>query len=62
VTFPLIEDDSFALGQGLNITGRFTDENKTGMAFIVLDSASDGQKFRRVLEEALSKALTNVLV
>ena len=57
-----IEDDSFALDQGLNITGRFTDENKTGMAFIVLDSASDGQQFRRVLEEALSKALTNNLV
>ena len=57
-----IDDHSFALDQGLNITGHFTNENKTGMAFIVLDSASDGQKFRRVLEEALGKALTNNLV
>ena len=57
-----IYDFSFALDQGLNITGHFTDENKMGMAFIVLDSASDGRRFRRVLEEALSKALTNNLV
>lgn len=43
--------------QGLNITGRYTDKNKTGMTFIVLDAEADGQKFSHVLEEALSKAM-----
>lgn len=42
--------------QGLNITGRYTDKNKTGITFIVLGSEPDGQKFRQVLEEALGKA------
>lgn len=42
--------------QGLNITGRYTDKNKTGITFIVLDSELDGQEFRRALKEALSKA------
>jgi hypothetical protein len=42
--------------QGLNITGRYTDKNKTGIAFIALDTDSDGQMFRQVLEEAVSKA------
>jgi len=41
---------------GLNITGRYTDRNKTGMTFIVLGSGPDGQKFRQVLGEALNKA------
>jgi hypothetical protein len=41
--------------QGLNITGRYTDKNKTGITFIVLDFEPAGQKFRKVLEEALSK-------
>jgi len=41
--------------QGLNITGRFTDKNKTGITFIVLGSEPDGQKFRQVLQEAQSK-------
>lgn len=40
---------------GLNITGRYTDRNKTGMTFLVLGSGPDGQRFRKVLEEALSK-------
>jgi hypothetical protein len=42
--------------QGLNITGRYTDKNKTGITFIVLGSEPDGQKFRQVLQEARSKA------
>jgi len=42
--------------QGLNITGRFTDKNKTGITFIVLDAEADGRAFRHVLEEAMSKA------
>ena len=42
--------------QGLNITGRYTDKNKTGITFIVLDSEVDGQEFRRVLKEALGRA------
>lgn len=45
-----------ASDQGLNITGRYTDETKTGIVFIVLDSNLDARKFRQVLEEELSKA------
>ena len=41
--------------QGLNITGRYTDKNRTGITFIMIDSGTDGQQFRHVLEEALSK-------
>jgi hypothetical protein len=41
--------------QGLNITGRYTDKNRTGITFIVLDAEADGQKFRDVLQEALRK-------
>ena len=39
--------------QGLNITGRYTDKNKTGITFIVLEADGDGQKFRQILDEAL---------
>ena len=39
--------------QGLNITGRYTDKNKTGITFIMLGAEADGQKFRQVLSEAL---------
>jgi hypothetical protein len=42
--------------QGLNITGRYTDKNKTGITFIVLEAEADGQKFRQVLNEALRNA------
>jgi len=42
--------------QGLNVTGRYTDRNRTGITFIVLDSEPDGQKFRQVLDEALKRA------
>lgn len=42
--------------QGLNITGRYTDKNKTGITFIVLGSEPAGQEFRQVLKEARSKA------
>lgn len=38
--------------EGLNITGRYTDKNKTGIIFIGLDTDIDGQKFRQVLEQA----------
>ena len=41
---------------GLNITGRYTDVNKTGMTFISLGSEPDGQNFRQILKEALKKA------
>jgi hypothetical protein len=47
---------AIAPDEGLNITGRFTDKNKTGITFIVLDAEPDGQKFRKVLGEAMSKA------
>jgi len=39
--------------QGLNVTGRYTDKNKTGITFIMLDSEADGHRFRKVLKEAL---------
>ena len=39
--------------QGLNITGRYTDKNKIGITFIVLEAGGDGQKFRQILDEAL---------
>ena len=39
--------------QGLNITGRYTDKNRTGITFIVLEAEADGEKFRQVLNEAL---------
>ncbi|NJC95715.1 MAG: hypothetical protein C3F07_03415 [Anaerolineales bacterium] len=42
--------------QGLNITGRYTDKNKTGITFIVLGSDPDGQNFRQVLKAAMDKA------
>jgi hypothetical protein len=42
--------------QGLNITGRYTDKNRTGITFIVLEAEADGQKFRHVLDEALKMA------
>jgi hypothetical protein len=42
--------------EGLNIMGRYTDENRSGMAFIALDSNADGREFRQALEEVLSKA------
>jgi hypothetical protein len=47
---------SIPADEGLNITGLYTVKNKTGMAFIALDSNADGQKFRQVLQKALSKA------
>jgi hypothetical protein len=46
--------------QGLNITGRYTDKNKTGITFIVLDSEAEGQKFREVLKQALRRAVVKV--
>ena len=44
---------SISPDQGLNVTGRYTNKNRTGMTFIVLDSDTSGQKFRNVLQEAL---------
>ncbi len=40
---------------GLNITRRYTNKNKTGINFIGLDSGVDGQSFRQHLEEAINK-------
>ncbi len=42
--------------QGLNITARYTDKNRAGITFIVLESDADGQKFRQVLDEAVRNA------
>ncbi len=42
--------------EGLDITGRYTDSNKTGMTFIALGAEPDGQKFRQVLQEAMKTA------
>ena len=39
--------------QGINITGRYTDKNKVGITFIMLEAGADGQKLRQVLNEAL---------
>lgn len=40
--------------EGLNITGRYTDKNRTGITFIGLGTDIDGQKFRQVLEQAIN--------
>jgi hypothetical protein len=42
--------------QGLNIIGRYTDKNRAGTSFIVLDSGAEGQQFRQVLREAMKTA------
>jgi hypothetical protein len=47
---------AITLDQGLNITDHYTDKNKTGITFLVLDAEADGQQFRHVLREAMSKA------
>jgi hypothetical protein len=51
-------DEPYAITpeQGLNITGCYTDKNKTGITFIVLEAKAYGQKFRRVLNQALRNA------
>lgn len=41
--------------QGLNVTGRYTDRNRTGITFIGLSTEPDGQRFRQVLEAALNR-------
>ena len=41
---------------GMNITGRYTDVTKQGLAFIGLGTDSAGEKFRRVLQHAIQKA------
>ncbi|MEP7137768.1 MAG: hypothetical protein ABI904_22815 [Chloroflexota bacterium] len=40
---------------GLNITGRYTGGNRTGMTFISLGTEPDGQNFQQVLKKALNK-------
>jgi len=40
--------------QGLNVTGRYTNKNRTGITFIMLDCEPDGLRFRKVLEEAMN--------
>ncbi len=44
---------------GINVTGRFTDVNKTGAVFIGLGLQADGQKFQQILEDAIKKASNN---
>ena len=40
---------------GLNVTGRYTSVQKTGITFIALDTGPAGKKFRQVLSEARKK-------
>lgn len=47
---------AIAPDQGLNISGRYTDQNRMGTLFIVLEAGTDGKKFRQVLDQALRKA------
>lgn len=49
---------TIAPDEGLNITGRYTNANKSGMTFIALGSGPDGQKFRQALREAKKQADT----
>ena len=44
--------------QGFILTARYTDRNRTGPTFIVLDSGVEGKKFRKILHEALSASRT----
>ena len=41
---------------GLNVTGQYTDVNKTGMTFIAIGNEPDGKKFRETLQDAIAKA------
>ena len=41
---------------GINVTGRYTDANKTGRTFIVLGSDRDGKKFRELLDRTMKRA------
>ncbi len=41
---------------GLNITGRYTNVNQTGITFIALGADPDGQRFRELLGQAMKKA------
>ena len=47
--------------QGPNITGRYTNKNKTGITFIVLEAEADGQEFRQVLDEAMKNVAKQFL-
>lgn len=51
--FPIAPD------HGINVTGRYTDKNKTGMTFIVLGPDSAGDNFRKILEEAMRKIINS---
>jgi len=42
--------------QGLNITGRYTNVNQTGITFLSLGTEADGKNFRLILEDAIKKA------
>jgi len=48
---------AFSPDKGLNVTGRYTNRNKTGITFIVLGSEPDGQQFRQVLKTAMTDAV-----
>jgi len=41
---------------GINITGRYTDVTKQGQSFIGLGTDPAGDKFRKVLQQAIQKA------
>jgi hypothetical protein len=42
---------------GINVTGRYSDVTKQGIAFIGLGPEPVAQKFRRILQDALQKAM-----
>ena len=50
---------TIAPDEGLNITGRYTNNTKSGMTFIALGAGPDGQKFRKMLREAKKQADTH---
>ncbi|HJS20481.1 MAG TPA: hypothetical protein VJ785_17155 [Anaerolineales bacterium] len=43
--YPTTSTSPITSDEGLNVTGRYTDKSKTGMAFIVLDSNTDTTLF-----------------
>lgn len=50
---------AIAPDHGINVTGRYTDKNKTGMTFIALGQDPDGQNFRKILEQAMRKVVNS---
>ena len=50
---PSTDPYAIAPAQGLNVTGGYPDTNQREIAFIVLEAEAAGQRFRRVLDEAM---------